>query len=44
MMDEELKKHKILVKKVYEKSQETFKKQLSFLSACALDFSIFFVE
>lgn len=43
-MDEQLKEYKIEVKKVYEKSQETFEKQLSFLSAGALGFSMFFVE
>lgn len=43
-MDKELKEYKLEVKKVYEKSQETFEKQLSFLSAGALGFSMFFVE
>lgn len=43
-MSKELDEYKIEVKKVYEKSQETFEKQLSFLSAGTLGFSMLFVE
>lgn len=40
----QLQDYKIELKKVYEKSQDTFEKQLSFLSAGALGFSMLFVE
>lgn len=43
-MKKELEEYKIEVKKVYEKSQEAFEKQLSFLSAGTLGFSMLFVE
>lgn len=41
---QQLQDYKLELKKVYEKSQDTFEKQLSFLSAGALGFSMFFVE
>lgn len=43
-MNNDLNDFKIEVKKYYEKSQETFEKQLSFISAGSLGFSMFFVE
>jgi len=43
-MSKEMDEFKAEVTKYYEKSQETFEKQLSFISAGSLGFSMFFVE
>lgn len=43
-VNKDLKEYKAIVEKYYEKSQETFEKQLSFISAGSLGFSMFFVE
>ena len=44
ILSDELKEYKREVEKYYEKSQESFEKQLSFVSAGSLGFSMFFVE
>lgn len=41
---QQLQEYKVELKKVYEKNQDAFEKQLSFISAGALGFSMFFVE
>jgi hypothetical protein len=43
-MEDYLKEYKLELQKVYEKSQDAFEKQLSFISAGALGFSMLFVE
>lgn len=43
-MEDYLKDYKTELQKVYEKSQDAFEKQLSFISAGALGFSILLVE
>lgn len=43
-MQDYLKEYKLELQKVYEKSQDAFEKQLSFISAGALGFSMLFVE